>query len=86
MEEKRRWPRNGHGQDYRHCTQFSNFLEYGTLIFDLLSCDVHMINTSNVEGLLVQQLQSDVLIEVLDITVPILAIQGFAHYLPLFRM
>jgi hypothetical protein len=45
-----------------------------------------MINASNFEGLLVQQLQSDVLIEVLDITVPILAIQGFAHYLPLLCM
>jgi hypothetical protein len=86
MEERRRWPRSGHGQDCRHCTRFSNFLEYGTLTFNLLSCDVHMINSSNFEGLLVQQLQSDVLIEVLDITVPILAIQGFAHYLPLLCM
>ena len=86
MEERRRWPRSGRGQDCRHCTRFSNFLEYGTLTFNLLSCDVHMINASDFEGLLVQQLQSDVLIEVLDITVPILAIQGFAHYLPLLRM
>ena len=86
MEERRRWPRNGRGQDCPHCTRFSSFLEYGTLTFNLLSCDVHMINASNFEGLLVQQLQSDVLIEVLNITVPILAIQGFAHYLPLLRM
>ena len=52
----------------------------------LLSGQINLVDPGNLVGLLMQQFQSNVLVEVLDLLVPILTIQCLVHDLALLGM
>lgn len=56
------------------------------VIVDILSCNVNLVYPSYLARFLLQQLQGDILVEVLDLLVPLIAVQSLMHKLSLFAM
>jgi len=56
------------------------------VVVNILSCNVNLVYPRYLARFLPQELQSNILIEVLDLLMPILSIQGLMHELSLFGM
>lgn len=52
----------------------------------LLSCDVDLVRTSDLAAFLFEQLERDMLIKILDLLLPLVAVQASTHELPLVCM
>lgn len=74
--------------DMRKITHASNISigQYAGRYGHRLSGNIHLIDTSDLTTFLGQQFERDMFIEVFDLLMPFISVEGGAHQLPLFFM